>query len=62
MVSLSALLSERSLSTSMTVWKKVSEKTENPPTVRTAEGWNRRVSKSVALHTETWSCRIFSCD
>ncbi len=56
-----ALLSERILSTSMIVWKNVSEKTENPLAWTHTEGWQLCVSKSLPLHTETWSCRIFSC-
>jgi hypothetical protein len=62
MASLFAPFSETILSTSMSVWKNVSEKTENPTAAMNAEGWSLYVSKSVALHTETWSCRISSCD
>jgi hypothetical protein len=61
MASLFALLSDGILSTSMIVWKSVSEKTENPVATMTAEGWTLRVSKGVPLHTETWPCRISSC-
>jgi hypothetical protein len=61
MVSTTAPLSGRLISTSMTVRHPVTGKAENLVAVPHAEGWNSRVSKSVALHTETWPCRISSC-